>query len=136
MIRALCLLVLVTATGCATLTPEQRVARDDRILHNRLERIRTETTICIVNNTAAMGNLYGGEVGRYRHKYDIMGGHIQCEFFKPAGRTSVELYVETIGGSAWGPTRAWATIPVKPGLCWIWDVRNNMSNDAWIQCRN
>ncbi len=92
---------------------------------------QNDVTVCVVNN-AVKGTLrvWSDVFGR---THNVSSGGRQCSRVG-AGGGEVRLYAETIGGGLDGPARGWATIPNRPGECWLWDFRGFNDSDNLVPC--
>ena len=125
MVKITLAVVLFAIAGCASLSPEQ-VAR----WHARTVQV------CVANEAAARGNLQGGEFDRGSSRlFDVMEGRVECERFERPMSANVELFLRSNGGGMAGPVRVTASVPFRPGGCWVWRVMNNGSVNNLLECR-
>ena len=85
-----------------------------------------------VTNSTVMGTLrvWSDVSGR---THNVPSGERQCRRVGSGGG-EIRVYAETIGGGIEGPARGTATIPNRPGECWLWDFRGFADNGNIVPC--
>ena len=90
-----------------------------------------DVVVCVTNSTV-MGTLrvWSDVHGR---THNVASGERQCRRVGSGGG-EVRLYAETIGGGIEGPARGTATLPNRPGACWLWDFRGFADDGNIVPC--